>query len=696
MPTALVPPLHDAYASLLHRLTQLQCPHVAHMPTLAPSSTPRPAAYSHATHRHAAAAEEEPPVVDIWNIPDAAHAHAVLAQQKDEGFHASAYKPHLLLRLALVTWLLEQYDADLLKLCHDLADEYQHTRNQQSVLYQFKKILKACLFIGVIPPSFSSPLHLLTGTATAAVQLTFFHTLVDLIYALPRDTFYASHSQYHSAPSYAPSADPEHLRHVHLLQHITNTLAGGSTAAGEESVMSERMDLYPPTLMMAANANRSAREKLKAAHGIPDVQQLALQLQSMRQQIATKALVLEDLRQKLPLTSSEDYTPSLTRLESSLSTLSDLLRQFAGAWEEFFWPMVEPLENARIVLSPLGAQLSALASEKQSLDTLLSTCSALRSHYTHLLRPDIRRDMARLAGRPELQEKATLKLNELVKTFTQSLSRLSKASAAMEERRELLLEEVKAPMRQQWKEKEMQASGYRRAEEMPREMQRSPIAEKAIWKASLSASKRQRGGGGGSASKGARASPSHSSLSAALAIRGSASDVASESVLKSSLYSALSASQSLYHADATGDSAADRQPEDQLSASVSANSAAVFSASILTSNRHLPEETEPTGSGSSGLFSPVLSSPLPLVLVTRTGAFDESAQRERWHRRKEEERERVQREREVDEEKRRRSSNTPSKYSSAAASRNTPSRQQPAYSPSSYADSQRLTTAQLR
>lgn len=133
-------------------------------------------------------------------------------------------------------------------------------------------VLRICVFLGVIPSTATSQqgLALLAGGAPPASELSLLHSLVDLVFALPADAFFASHAQYSSAQSYLVHNDPEFHKHIRLLQCVTNSavaaagaLDGGGSAPAHhaDSVLSDQMDLFPATLMMTANALRQVKEK---------------------------------------------------------------------------------------------------------------------------------------------------------------------------------------------------------------------------------------------------------------------------------------------------------------------------------------------------------------------------------------------------------------------------------------------------
>ena len=62
-----------------------------------------------------------------------------LQSRGDEALHASAAAAPLLLRLALVQWLLARYDPDLPRAFADLSADYAHQQAAQATLGQFKR-----------------------------------------------------------------------------------------------------------------------------------------------------------------------------------------------------------------------------------------------------------------------------------------------------------------------------------------------------------------------------------------------------------------------------------------------------------------------------------------------------------------------------------------------------------------------------
>lgn len=80
-----------------------------------------------------------------------------------------------------------------------------------------------------------------------------------MIQSLPQDTFYASHNMYSTLNSYQVHNDVEFHKHIRMLNVITTNCATGS--GNHDNIMSEHIDLFPPTVMIMANANKMSKEK---------------------------------------------------------------------------------------------------------------------------------------------------------------------------------------------------------------------------------------------------------------------------------------------------------------------------------------------------------------------------------------------------------------------------------------------------
>lgn len=114
-PQHLPPSLVASHAFLLQRLTQLACPYAAQL----------------------AGDDDTPPSPALFS-PLLSSAHAALTRG-DEALAADPGAEALRLRLQLLTWLVERYEPDLLRVCNDLAEEYTHKKNGQTALYQCKR-----------------------------------------------------------------------------------------------------------------------------------------------------------------------------------------------------------------------------------------------------------------------------------------------------------------------------------------------------------------------------------------------------------------------------------------------------------------------------------------------------------------------------------------------------------------------------
>ncbi len=375
---SLPPQLHASFAHLVQRLQAIACP-------LAPQL----------------AGGAGGGAIDVF-VAGEESAYA-LVQNDDATLHGGPHAAPLVLRLALFQWLLSRYDADLPRAFLDLPAEYADQRAMQAMLGHFKRVLRICNFLGVIPASASPQqgLALLSGGAPAALQLRLLHTLVDLIAAVPGEGFFASSRQFSAAPSYAPHVDVEFHKHVRLLHCVsqigtatahTSLEHGGMalTQSANEHLLSEHIELFPPTILMTANALRQVKDKQqvnkRGSLVQPDPQQLTAQIERLQREMEDKQLVLAKLQETIPLTAHEDYQPSLTQLENRLQTLVQLLLQFTSEYESKFQPLAEAVLTHPLQLSSLGPALSRVAQERQDVSRLLSACSATHRNFSSLLR----------------------------------------------------------------------------------------------------------------------------------------------------------------------------------------------------------------------------------------------------------------------------------------------------------------------
>ena len=127
-------------------------------------------------------------------------------------------------------------------------------------------------FLGLFPLSCSPTqgMSLLCGGSAPSAQLSLMHCMLDLVASLASDPLLASSNVYSSASSYAPHSDAEFHKHVRLLQCVSNS-AGAGVGGGEpghgnssgngDNLLSDQLELFPPTLMMTAHALNKVKEK---------------------------------------------------------------------------------------------------------------------------------------------------------------------------------------------------------------------------------------------------------------------------------------------------------------------------------------------------------------------------------------------------------------------------------------------------
>jgi hypothetical protein len=163
-----------------------------------------------------------------------------------------------------------RYDPDLLHVFHDVGEEYTSSKHNMSLTFQFQRLLKIVTFLGLgSTEKAQDPMELLIGGASYTRQLHFLHSFLDLIFALPRDPFFASHAMYSTQASYAAHNDPEFHKHVRMLHCVTtnssmDTPSALAQYAGQQqpdSILTDHLELFPPTLMLAAQSYKALREK---------------------------------------------------------------------------------------------------------------------------------------------------------------------------------------------------------------------------------------------------------------------------------------------------------------------------------------------------------------------------------------------------------------------------------------------------
>lgn len=136
----------------------------------------------------------------------------------------------------------------------------------------------------------------------------------------------------------------------------------------------------------------------------------------------------------MPLTTSEDYLPSLTQLEQSLTSLHHLLHDFTSSYPTHFYPLIEPLlHHTQIELSSLGPLITRVVREKTGLDQVLQACMELRKNMTAMCdNKKIRADMD-IITKSKLDDRTSQKLVDLRKIFESSLVRIEKQSIRRED-----------------------------------------------------------------------------------------------------------------------------------------------------------------------------------------------------------------------------------------------------------------------
>lgn len=407
--SSLPPPLHASFAHLLQRLSDVQCPLVPQMDGGAQS-------------------------VDLF--AHGALAFDALQSLDDSGVHASAAGPQLILRLALLQWLISRYDSDLPRAFVDVAVDYADQRANQTLLGQFKRVHRIATFLGLFPVAGVNTLAIIVGGSAPGPQLSLLHTLLDLIASLPAEPFFASTAAYSGVNSYAAHNDVEFHKHIRLMQCVSLSSAGLETG-GSESALTEQIELFPATLMMTAHALSKVKEKQgHKKQSALDPSPLLSEMSRWQSLMDTKAQVLSELVAAIPLTAAEDFAPSLDTLEHHLDTLAQNIEQFNREFGDTLRPMVEAVLAQPMRISTLGRTMQQLSSEKQSIDRVLSACSATNRHYSSILHSGIAPAMAALLqSKPD--DRTTLKLSETRKVFEQTVARLEKQIAALKEAAEV-------------------------------------------------------------------------------------------------------------------------------------------------------------------------------------------------------------------------------------------------------------------
>lgn len=406
---SLPPSLHASFAHLLQRLSQLQCPLVPQMDGGAQS-------------------------VDLF-----AHgslAFDALQSMDDSGVQASAAGPQLTLRLALFQWLISRYDSDLPRAFVDVAVDYADQRANQTILGQFKRVHRIAQFLGLFPVAGVNTFAIIVGGAAPAPQLSLVHMVVDLIASLPADPFFASTAAYSGVNSYAVHNDVEFHKHIRLMQCVSLSSAGLETG-GSENVLTDQLDLFPATLMMTAHALSKVKEKQgHKKQSALDPAPLLAEMDRWQSLMDSKAQVLSELVATIPLTAKEDFAPSLATLEHHLATLTQLMNQFTREFDSTLRPMVESVLAHPMRISSLGRTMQQLSVEKESIQRVLSACSATHRHYSSILHSGIAPAMAALLqSKPD--DRTTLKLSETRKVFEQTVARLEKQITALREAAEI-------------------------------------------------------------------------------------------------------------------------------------------------------------------------------------------------------------------------------------------------------------------